>query len=237
MGICRIYIVEDDPIIADELSSIITDLGYEVCGISYQPFEARKQIEALQPELLLLDINLNNEIDGIDLATLVKNAAAGIVFISAFTDKQTLERVKHIQPLGYIIKPFNDKDVEIALGLAVNAIRLVEKPQPESKNDHIFVKTKNNTSIKVGYNEICFLEAYDTYAYIHTMSDKFLVSFTLKELETRINSPGLMRVHRSYIVNCSKVEAIQNNALMIGKNEIPIGKSYRHEVLKHFPAL
>ena len=237
MNKCKIYIVEDDPIIADELSLIIKDLGYELIGVSYQPYEARKQIEILQPDILLMDINLNSEIDGIDLATLVQNSVSGIVFISAFTDKKTLDRVKHIQPLGYIIKPFNDKDVEVALELAFSAVGNDERLQKESRNDFIFVKTKNNTSIKISFHEICFLEAYDTYSYIQTINEKYLVSFTLKELESRIHAPELKRVHRSYIVNCNKVDAIHNNSLMIGKQEIPIGKSYRSEVLKHFPAL
>ena len=234
----RIFIVEDDPIIATDLEGILLDLGYEICGISHQPFDAKKKIELLSPDLLLLDINLNSDIDGIELATLVKNHNIGIIFISAFTDKHTVERVKQIQPLGYIIKPFNEKDIEITLELAFNNLH---KESPDIKNDtgneYIFVKTKNNLSVKINFGDILLLEAYDNYSFIHTMHEKLIVSYTLKDLEQRINFPSLLRVHRSFIVNCNKVEALQHNTLIIGKHEVPIGKSYRDDVIKFFPTL
>src|SRR5574337_1685732 len=106
----RIFIVEDDPIIASDLEGILRDLGYAVTGVAHEPLQARRQIETQRPDLLLLDIDLGGSIDGIDLANLVKNAGAGIIFITAFTDKTTRDRVKQLDPLGYIIKPFDEKD-------------------------------------------------------------------------------------------------------------------------------
>jgi DNA-binding LytR/AlgR family response regulator len=234
----RIFIVEDDPIIASDLEGILIDLGYEVCGMSHQPFEAKKKIEQLIPDLLLLDINLNSEIDGIDLATLIKNLNIGIIFISAFTDKKTVDRVKEIQPLGYIIKPFNEKEIAITIELVFNNVQKTENNnKQEVETGFVFVKTKNNLSIKISFEDILVVEAYDNYSFIHTVQEKLIVSYTLKDLEQRIQSPFLVRVHRTYIVNIKKVEAIHLNALIIGKHEIPIGKSYRDEVIKYFPTL
>ncbi|HBS88780.1 MAG: hypothetical protein A2W91_04100 [Bacteroidetes bacterium GWF2_38_335] len=234
----RIFIVEDDPIIASDLEGIIKDIGYDVCGVSHQPFEAKKKIESLLPDLLLLDINLGSEIDGIDLATLIKNHNIGIVFISAFTDKNTVERVKSVNPLGYIIKPFTEKEIEVTLELVFSSLNKEKNTiLSDAGNDFIFVKTKNNLSVKIRFDEILFLEAFDNYAFIHTGKEKLLVSFTLKDLEKRINASFLIRVHRSFIINCNKVDAIHNNCLMIAKNEIPIGKSYKNDVLKFFPTL
>jgi DNA-binding LytR/AlgR family response regulator len=239
----RIFIVEDDPIIASDLEGILSDLGYVICGISHQPFEAKKKIEAEKPDLLLLDINLNSEIDGIDLATLIKNSGLGIIFISAFTDKATLERVKEIHPLGYIIKPFNEKEIAITIDLAFDSIdkknKSVEsvKSSADISDGSIFIRTGNNNSVKLRFEDILVMEAYDNYAFIHTLTERLMVNFTLKDLEQKISTPFLLRVHRSFIVNTKKVEAIRNAALIIGKHEIPIGKSYKEEVLKVFPML
>ncbi len=234
----RIFIVEDDPIIASDLEGILIDLGYNVCGISHQPFEAKKKIELQIPDLILMDINLNSEIDGIDLATLLKKLNIPIVFITAFTDKQTLDRVKPLSPLGYIIKPFNENDISVALELAFGKINIVETNNNNIKeNDFVFIKTKNNLSVKILFNNILFIEAYDNYSFIYTETEKLIVSYTLKELEQRINSQNLIRVHRSYIINIKKVEAIQYNNLIIAKHEIPIGKSYRDDIIKLFPTL
>lgn len=232
----RIFILEDDPVIASDLEVTLVDLGYSVCGISHQPFEAKKKIEQLLPDLILLDINLNCEIDGIDLATLIQNTGIGIVFVSAFTDKQTIDRAKMVRPLGYIIKPFNEKDIEITLELVFsNSEAVIEKPT--TCESFIFVKTKNNLSVKINFDDILFIEAFDNYSFIHIQNEKIIVSYTLKEMEQKIKSQDLIRVHRSFIVNNRKVKAIQYNNLIIGEHEIPIGKSYKEEIIKLFPTI
>ncbi len=235
----RVFIVEDDPIIAADLKGILDDLGYDVCGVSHQPFDAKRKIEAEKPDLLLMDINLGSVIDGIDLAALVKNQGAGIIFITAFTDKATRERVKLINPLGYIIKPFDEKDIEVAIDLAIYQLNqlVAEVKTQEVAADSIFIKTGNNCSRKIMFEDISILEACDNYAFIHIGNERLMVSFTLKDLEHKISAPFLVRVHRSFVVNTNKVEAIKNGALVIGKHEVAIGKSYKDDVMKMFPIL
>lgn len=232
----KIFIVEDDPIIASDLKAILEDLNYTISGIAHEPFDAKKRIESNLPDLILMDVNLNSPIDGIDLAVLLKKMGAPIIFITAFTDKETVDRVKEVVPVGYIIKPFNDKEIEIALELAFHKVKsdvVVE----ENKNDFVFIKTKNNLSLKVYFNELLYIEAFDNYSFIHTLKEKHIVSFTLKELEHKLNSSTLIRVHRSYIVNKEKIDGIQYNNLLIGTHEIPIGKSYKEQILHLFPVL
>ncbi len=235
----KLFIVEDDPIIAADLKGILDDLGYNVCGVSHQPFEAKKRIESEKPDILLLDVNLSSEIDGIDLATLVKNVGAGIIFITAFSDKATRDRVKDLNPLGYILKPFDEKDIEVALDLALHQFRNQANfhRENDATAESIFIKTGNNSSRKIVFDDISILEACDNYAFIHVGDEKIMVSFTLKDLEQKIIAPFLVRVHRSYVVNTNKVQSIRNGVLVIGKHEIPIGKSYKDEVMKVFPTL
>lgn len=234
----KIFIVEDDPIIASDLSGILADLGYDVCGNTHLPLEAKKKIIQIQPDLVLLDINLEADMDGVELALLLKPLGFNFIFITAFTDSATLERVKPTHPLGYIIKPFEEREIAITLELAFN--KLSEKKIPSilnSGNESIFIKTGNNTSVKISYSDIQLMEACDNYSYIHTAKERIMVSFTLKDLEQKMVAPFLVRVHRSYVININKVEAIRQQAFVIGKHEIPLGKSYRDDVLKYFPTL
>lgn len=238
----KIIIVEDDPVIAADLETIITDAGFSVIGINHDPITAKKDIEIKKPDLVLLDINLNHELDGIDLATLIHQSAISYMFITAFTDQQTLNRLKGLNPLGYVIKPFNEKDIVVALTLAKNQMHSdlpvsVVNDKLKSKEDFIFVKTKNNSTVKINFNDVLFLEAYDNYSFIHTAKEKHLVNYTLKELEHKINETGFARVHRSYIVNVIHVEAIKDGDLIIKNHVIPIGKSYKDDVNKRFPVL
>ncbi len=233
----RIYIVEDDPIISSDLEITLQDLDYDVCGNTHDPFEAKKQIEQILPDLILLDINLNNLIDGIELATLIQNLNIGVVFISAFTDKKTIDRVKMLNPLGYIIKPFNEKDIEITLELAFQVRSAPSIKSNEPTTNFLFVKGKNGMNVKVQLATILYIEACDNYSFIHLPNEKFMVNYTLKELEQRLNLPCFHRIHRSYIVNIDQVSAFQYNYLLVNSTEIPIGKSYKETVSKLFPQL
>lgn len=235
----KIFIVEDDPIIASDLAGILEDLGYRVCGIAHEPFEARKKIESEKPDLLLMDVNLGSSIDGIDLATLVKRQGTGIIFITAFTDKTTRDRIKTLNPLAYIIKPFDEKDIEVAIDLAMHKLsEEISSPQVNTSSpDSIFVKTGSGVSRKIIFNDVIMIEAYDNYSFIYSGNEKIMVSLTLKDLEQKFTAPDFLRTHRSYIINVSKVDAIRNGALILGTHEVPIGKSYKEEVLRHFPTL
>lgn len=235
----KIFIVEDDPIIASDLEGILSDGGYTVCGIAYDPILAKKSIEKIKPDLILLDINLNHELDGVDLASLLKNGKYNFIFITAFTDKETIERVKLVEPLGYIIKPFEEKDIIVTLDLVFSKLKSKDQniASPQIADNSIFVKTKNNNSVKINFHEILFLEAYDNYSFIHTLKEKHLVNYTLKDLEAKISSNSFLRTHRSYVVNIKHVDAIKDGDLAIGKHLIPVGKSYKEEVATHFPVL
>jgi len=232
------FIVEDDPIIAADIEGMLLDLGYHVIGIAHQPFDAKEKILNLMPDIILMDVNLNDTIDGVDLAYILSKKKLRMVFITAFTDKKTIERIKPLSPLGYIIKPFTTKEIEITIELAVNQyINEQDVTQIKPFEPYIFVKAKNFSAYKILYDEILFLEAYDSYCFVYTNKDKILVSSTLKELETSIKSPRFIRVHRSFMINLDKVEGVKNLSIIIGKHEIPIGKSYKDAIMPYFPTL
>jgi len=235
----KIFIVEDDPVIASDLGGMLEDLGYHVCGIAHEPFGARKRIESEKPDLLLMDVNLSSSIDGIDLATLVAETGCGIIFITAFTDKSTRDRVKALKPLAYIIKPFDEKDIEVAIDLAFHKLEEQSPVQAGSSvpTESIFIKTGSGISRKFTFSDIILLEAYDNYSFVYCGDEKIIVSMTLKELEQKIAAPYFLRVHRSFVVNTNRVDAIRNGNLVLGQHEVPVGKSYKDHVLRFFPSL
>ena len=241
----KIHIVEDEIIIAEDIASSLESFGYEVTGISDNATDAFKKIKSTIPDLILLDININGPIDGVQIASIIKqDYNIPFIFLTAFTDKKTIERVKNTDPIGYIVKPFEEKDLEITIELALykhkkekeGSKEEVSQPlsvdaTPAALNDSIFVKGKTNL-FKLKIAEICWVEAYDNYCFIKTSKEKHLVPYTLKELEQLIVSKDLLRVHRSYIVHLNKIDAIENNSLFIENTPIPIGKSYKEDFMK-----
>lgn len=115
----KILIVEDEFIIADTLSRIIKKAGYELSGIANTVKEALEIIDQKQPDFVLIDIQLIGELSGIDLANSLTELNLPFIFISANSNQKILEAAKKTKPYGFVIKPFRDKDVTVALEIAL----------------------------------------------------------------------------------------------------------------------
>lgn len=116
----RVLIVEDETIVALDLRERLRCLGYEPCGIADSPDKAFALARDTQPQLVLMDIMLKGDGDGVSAAARIRAAMdVPIIFVTAFSDEETLERVKATSPYGYIVKPYHERELRIAIELAV----------------------------------------------------------------------------------------------------------------------
>ena len=116
----KIVIVEDEVFIAKDIKRILLQLGYDVPAIAYDSESAIKKIYQFQPDLVLLDITIRGQRDGIQVAQVLnENHKIPFIFLTSHSDRSTLSRAKQTRPYGYIVKPYTDKDlissIEIAL--------------------------------------------------------------------------------------------------------------------------
>jgi PleD family two-component response regulator len=116
----RILVVEDEFLVAHDISNMVLDLGYEVAGIVSTAEETMDAVRKRPPDLVLMDIVLKGAIDGITIAKLIKEeAAVPVVFLTAHADEMTLSRAKFSDPLGYLLKPFEFRELKTAIELAL----------------------------------------------------------------------------------------------------------------------
>jgi len=116
----RVLIIEDEALVARELQSRLTNMGYTVVGIANAPEPAIAMARDTRPDLLLTDINLKDGGDGIDTATLIQQERyVPVVFLTAYSDQETVRRARSASPYGYIIKPVDNRELEIALDIAL----------------------------------------------------------------------------------------------------------------------
>lgn len=231
----NILIVEDEFIIAENLSATLVECGYCVVGIADNVDSVLKILSTNQIDMILLDINLNQAVDGVEIAHIV-NSRFGIpfIFVTAFVDPATVERVKHTYPYGYIVKPYSDIDIKIAIDIALsraaNASAGKSINTSIQKENSVFIKSDKGLK-KLEINDILWMEAYDYYSFIHTRNEKILATVTLKEVEQKLNNDIFARIHRKYTININHIERIVGNQVDIGGNLIPIGRANREEFL------
>ena len=120
MSLTRILIVEDEAIVARDIAQQLAILGYEPVAQTPRGVEALTLAEQLRPDLVLMDIQLAGEMDGITAAQAIRERfAIPIVFLTAFVGDETLERAKETEPFGYIVKPFQDRELRTVIEMAL----------------------------------------------------------------------------------------------------------------------
>jgi DNA-binding LytR/AlgR family response regulator len=241
----KVMLVEDDWIIAKEISYSLQDLGFEVTDTFDSGEEALKQLKILQPDIVLLDIDLSGEMSGIDVARKMKqDTSIPFIFLTALADHQTIAKAKLAEPYAYLVKPVKPESLYSTIEIALHnaAQRKTETPAAAplkeglTMQDGIFIKIKKRLE-KVMLAEILWVEAYDIYAMIKTPAGQFLLNHSLKAVEEKFPPTHFIRVHRSYLVNKEKIHAIEENDLIIDTTRIPIGKTYREELMKRLSFL
>lgn len=372
MAALKIMIVEDEIIVAKDIQRILKKLGYE----AFDPFANGKKaldaVEKLNPDIILLDINLkSSEIDGIQVGEQIhQHYQIPFIYLTAFSDKTTLERAKLTEPYGYIIKPFEEDDIRTAIEIAFykytkdlemqnkgnrfaaaldslevaviitdsnekvifmnkmaetltgclkqealgkdisiamkncnqdtrnvfktlahSVVGEAQKKEGDAEvpvsngaaeqkvavntfpiltvnnkingcafvmtspgrhdavqetaadknlfnfleniyaNNSFFVK-KDSRFVKVNFQDILWIEALDNYVIIKTSSkEQFILHSSMKDIESKLPQLNFARVHRSYIVQLEKINALEENACIIDGNRIPIGKSYKDNLM------
>lgn len=116
----RILIVEDEPAIAEHIAAYLDNDDFEVSSIVYDSTDALVELKNNTPDAVILDINLESETDGIDIAQIINDTyRIPFLFLTAHSDKQTLNRAKTVNPSGYIVKPFNEKTLQASVEIAI----------------------------------------------------------------------------------------------------------------------
>jgi diguanylate cyclase (GGDEF)-like protein len=117
----KILIVEDESIIAEDISDSLISLGYRITGMVYSGEEAIEAAAKFRPDLVLMDVNLQGEIDGITAAAEIRSRfQIPVVYLTAYADENTLRRVNATKPFGYIVKPFEEKNLHTTIQLALH---------------------------------------------------------------------------------------------------------------------
>lgn len=142
----KILIVEDERIAAQSLSHTLTRLGFTVVGIASAGAEALKEAAEKQPDIVLADVGLEGAIDGIEVANQVREQwGIPVVFLTAYTDTDTVARARLTEPYGYLVKPFDEQELHATLEIALQQRGLSEVRQVRSEtNMRLLERTRND---------------------------------------------------------------------------------------------
>lgn len=227
MNEIRIGVVEDEMIITDVLVLTLRKLGYKVSFTALNYVSAIKMIDAERPDIVLLDINLGGQKDGIDVAKYIREKYPMlIIFLTANSDAATIQRAKDVKPNAYLLKPFSKDHLYAAIEIAV-----ASQVEHTYSNESILVKDGYHY-VKVFLNEIRFVSSDHNYVTLHLDGRKVMVRSTLSEMYHRLDNPQFIKINRGYIVNIHFVTKIETESVFIGEKPFTVNKAQRDMLLQ-----
>jgi two-component system response regulator LytT len=244
MALANVLVVEDESIVSKDIQMSLKKLGYNVVGSAATGEKAVELANELQPDIVLMDIMLKGQMNGIEAAGAIKQSnKIPVIYLTAYTDESTLAKAKVTEPYGYIIKPFKEIDLHTSIEMALYKHSKEQEVLKErdllynivdnkENNDFIFVKA-NSKLVKINSKDIFFVEALKDYVVINTLNTRYTIHSTMKDIEKKLNERDFIRVHRSFIVRLDKIASIdQPNIIMENdKKVIPIGGSYKDDLV------
>lgn len=234
----KIGVVEDERLMSEFIIDTLTNLGYAPTKAARSYQEAISMIESENPDIVLLDIYLDGEKDGVDVAdTINKEFNLPFIFLTANASKETLERAKKVNPPSFLVKPFTNNDLYCAIEICLNNFSKAPAGRSEQNNflmtDSIFIKD-GYYFYKIKFSDIYYIESDHVYINIYTVTKKLTVRASLGNFMENLDKDIFCRVHRSYIVNLSHIESITTDYVMVKGNKIPTSKKYKDEILNRF---
>jgi DNA-binding LytR/AlgR family response regulator len=224
---CKCIIVEDEPLAQNVLKKYIADHPLlELVGTCTDALEAQGVLNKHDVQLIFLDINLP-KLSGINfIKTLLQSPL--IIFTTAYPEF-AVEGFE-LNAVDYLLKPFSFERFLKAVNKVVEKLNNPMVSKKEEKNSYIFFRSDKKIH-KVDLENILYIEAIGDYMKVITDSGQLIINETMKNLQEELPAGSFIRVHKSFIISRSKIKYIEGNYVQIEDKSIPIGATYRNEVL------
>lgn len=242
----NILIVEDERLVAKDIAERLKQKGYDIAGIADNYNVAFDLFNEHHPDLILLDINIKGDKNGIHIAQQINlTKPTPFIFITAQTDAETLQKAKDTFPSAYLVKPFTTTHLAVSIDLALHNfsyqkntasttdLESKEEGNLYTKQDFVFIKD-STCYIKINQNDVYMIESDGNYVKIHTLEKIYLIRCTISKAIKKMNKPYFVRVHRSFCVNLNKITSFSEQEITIENLKVPIGRNYKEDFVRNF---
>ena len=232
MNTINCVIVDDEPVARNVLETFVAKIPnlelVKSCKNAMEAFEVANQQKI---DIFFLDINMP-DISGLSLAKSI-NQKAKIIFTTAY--REYAVDGFNLQAVDYLLKPISFDRFLQSIHKYFEGVSFIDSEikieKSVLKNDFIFVRSERKM-IKINFDEIRYVESLSDYIKIHSVDKTITTRETIGNIETKLPAKNFLRIHRSYIVNLKKINSYTNEFVEIGKNAIPISRTYKENVLK-----
>lgn len=241
-----VLIVEDDPVFALELKSVLSSFGFKSLKFVKHSGNALEQILGWGPDLILMDITIDGELNGIEVAAAIKDRMIPLIFMTGHQEMTFYEEVRKLGLVcGYVVKPIFKPSFlnTIELILKWHQLEPVDDTlelKVSTLQDEVLIK-QGNVLHRIGMNDLDFFQSDGNYSYIHTAEKKFALKISLKKLLNVLPEETFVQIQQRYIVaipNISHIDLSTSEVFLKGNHRaLPLGRRFREQLLRRFNIL
>ncbi len=232
-----VLIVEDEPLYADQIEMLLDRLGYVLFGVLDESTDVLARLEVSIPDLILMDVHIKGAYDGIELTEKIhERFALPVIFITSLKDDMTFNRASRTDAVNFIVKPFDELQLQRAIELALKKNILSQnnnEMSSQTPESHFFVR-QNQSLERVDIQDVIFIKADVNYCVIYLEDKKYVLKVSLTELSKRLPSNQFLLTHRSYLVNQKKITSVnlKEGTVLVGGRSIPLSRRNKAMVLQ-----
>lgn len=235
MSALRVMVVDDDAVVRTLLEEYLAQTaGVTLVGSYESPIDAANTLRTEPVDLLFLDVEMPM-MSGLDLARALE-VRPKVVLVTSKAEYAA--EAFDLDVIDFIVKPVSYARLLRALERARRreSTTVEERTVERVTGDHVFVKVEGRL-VKVALQEIFWVEAQGDYVLLHTLRKRYMVHGTMKSIEEKLPAADFVRVHRSHLVRIDRIVDVEEGNLVVERNIIPIGASYRAPLIARLDPL
>jgi DNA-binding LytR/AlgR family response regulator len=227
-------IIDDEPLARECMINYIDEVDFlELAGVGTNPLDLVQLLNKQAIDLIFLDIQMP-VMSGIDFLKMARNPP--MVIITTAYPSYALEGFQ-LDVMDYLVKPiafsrfFNAVQKAQDYHQLLNKVSVIENVSSLPVEDYFFIKCDYRFE-RIYFRDVLYIEAMQNYVTIFTAKGKYITLLSMKNVEQNLDPRSFMRVHKSYIVSISRIEAIENNEIIIQSAHIPVSRLFRDQVIE-----
>lgn len=227
----KILLVEDSVSAAALLAKFVEEQGGKVIGPYHSGEALMEELPDLEFDYALLDVNLEGEISGVQIASKIKRKGIPFIFVTSSVDPESLKEMSKVGPAGFVVKPFTQE--EVVANIELLKLRFPLKADVFQEKLTFSGKDGNDEPFAFSFDEILYIQSARNYCEIFTLTGRALLRFTLTKIKEVLPDSRFVQIHRGIIVNVKSVTFYSGDKVFVDRFQLPVGSSYKAQLLEH----